>query len=67
MNTIEFFNNSNEDYFLSNFYKCKIIYDNKIYKSSEHLYQCMKFISFSLDDINYIDSPDNIFLYFQEI
>ena len=53
MNTIKFFNESNEDYyFLSNFYKCKIIYDNKIYDSSEHLYQCWKFISFTLDDIN---------------
>ena len=61
MNTIKFFNESNiKYYFLSNFYKCKIIYDNKIYDSSEHLYQCWKFISFTLDDINTIDNIQNI-------
>lgn len=46
--------------FLSNFYKCNILIDNKIWTTSEHYFQAMKFNDISIQDtIRKIDSPKN--------
>lgn len=50
-----FFYDKNGQYFeLSNFYehKCPLIYDNKTYKTSEHLYHASKYLH---DDTNYVN------------
>ena len=45
MSTIRFYSKNEPFYEFSNFFNCKIIIDNKEWKSSEHYYQAQKFIN----------------------
>ncbi len=55
MTTIFFYEEKDPYYQFSNFFKSDILYDGKIWKTSEHLYQAQKFIH----DPNYMEMIRN--------
>jgi predicted NAD-dependent protein-ADP-ribosyltransferase YbiA (DUF1768 family) len=57
--SILFYNKDQPFYEFSNFYECKIIFEEKEWKSSEHIYQVQKFIH-NKEYYNFIANCDTV-------
>jgi GTP cyclohydrolase II len=53
--------------FLSNFFPCRILFDGKLWKSTEHIYQASKFNDPKVqEDVRQIELPRDAFLFSRE-
>lgn len=60
---IYFYSSTNKWAWLSNFWLCDILIDGKVYKSTEHFYQCAKFIDPHIQkEIMDCATPKEVFL-----